>query len=130
VRLRGHAALIPFGLRMCAPVLLQFAPTPRRRKFLPRIFQGEDFWCQGYSEPGSGSDLASLKTRAVRQGDGHYIVTARRSGRPCPARRLDLLPRADRRHRQAAGRHLVPAHRHEDARHQRAADRLMVSFVL
>jgi len=76
----GFAAtppLIPFGLRMCAPVLLQFGTDAQKKKFLPRIFQGEDFWCQGYSEPGSGSDLASLKTRAVRQSD-HYVVTGQK----------------------------------------------------
>jgi alkylation response protein AidB-like acyl-CoA dehydrogenase len=62
---------------MCAPVLLQFGTDAQKKKFLPRIFQGEDFWCQGYSEPGSGSDLASLKTRAVRQ-DDHYVVTGQK----------------------------------------------------
>ena len=57
----GFAAtppLIPFGLRMCAPVLLQFGTDEQKKRFLPRIYDGTDFWCQGYSEPGSGSDLA------------------------------------------------------------------------
>ena len=70
----GGPPLIPFGLSMCAPVLLQFGTEAQKKRFLPRIYNGEDFWCQGYSEPGSGSDLASLKTRAARQGD-HYVVT-------------------------------------------------------
>ncbi len=76
----GFAAtpmVVPFGVRMCAPVLLQFGTDAQKKRFLPRIYQGEDFWCQGYSEPGSGSDLASLKTRAVRQ-DGHYVVTGQK----------------------------------------------------
>src|SRR5262245_39581441 len=73
----GAPPLIPFGLRMCAPVLLRFGTDAQKKTFLPRIYQGEDFWCQGYSEPGSGSDLASLKTRAVRDGD-HYVVTGQK----------------------------------------------------
>src|SRR5438094_6448298 len=73
----GAPPLIPFGLAMCAPVLLRFGNEAQKKRFLPRIYQGEDFWCQGYSEPGSGSDLASLKTRAVRQGD-HYVVTGQK----------------------------------------------------
>jgi hypothetical protein len=62
---------------MCAPVLFRFGTEEQKRKYLPRIYQGEDFWCQGYSEPGSGSDLASLKTRAVRDGD-HYVVNGQK----------------------------------------------------
>ena len=73
----GCPPLVAFGLRMCAPVLFRFGTDAQKKKYLPRIYQGEDFWCQGYSEPGSGSDLASLKTRAVRQGD-HYMVTGQK----------------------------------------------------
>jgi alkylation response protein AidB-like acyl-CoA dehydrogenase len=73
----GAPPLIPFGLAMCAPVLLRFGTEAQKRRFLPRIYQGEDFWCQGYSEPGSGSDLASLKTRALRNG-GHYVVNGQK----------------------------------------------------
>jgi hypothetical protein len=73
----GSPPLIPFGLTMCGPVLLRFGTEAQKKKFLPRIYQGEDFWCQGYSEPGSGSDLASLKTKAVRQGD-HYVVNGQK----------------------------------------------------
>jgi len=69
----GAPPLIPFGLAMCAAVLLRFGTEAQKRRFLPRIYQGEDFWCQGYSEPGSGSDLASLKTKAQRAGE-HYVV--------------------------------------------------------
>ena len=73
----GSPPLIPFGLTMCGPVLLRFGTDAQKRKFLPRIYNGEDFWCQGYSEPGSGSDLASLKTKAVREKD-FYIVNGQK----------------------------------------------------
>ncbi len=69
--------LVSFGLAMCGPVLIRFASPEIKQRFLPRIYQGEDFWCQGYSEPGSGSDLASLKTRAERRGD-KYIVNGQK----------------------------------------------------
>ena len=74
----GAPPLIPFGLAMCGPVLLRFGSQAQKERFLPRIYKGEDFWCQGYSEPGAGSDLASLKTRAVRQGD-HYVVNGQKT---------------------------------------------------
>jgi hypothetical protein len=73
----GGPMLIPFGLSMCAPVLLRFGTEAQKQRFLPRIYQGEDFWCQGYSEPGSGSDLASLKMKAVREQD-HYVVNGQK----------------------------------------------------
>jgi len=74
----GAPPLIPFGLAMCGPVLIRFGTPAQKSRFLPRIYNGDDFWCQGYSEPGSGSDLASLKTRAVRDGD-HYVVTGQKT---------------------------------------------------
>jgi len=73
----GAPPLVPFGLAMCAPVLIQFGSEAQKKRFLPRIYHGDDFWCQGYSEPGSGSDLASLKTRAERKGD-RYIVNGQK----------------------------------------------------
>jgi alkylation response protein AidB-like acyl-CoA dehydrogenase len=73
----GTPPLVAFGLRMCAPVLFRFGTDAQKRRFLPRIYHADDFWCQGYSEPGAGSDLASLKTRAVRD-DGHYVVTGQK----------------------------------------------------
>ena len=75
--LAGTPPLVPFGLKMCAPVLLRFGTQAQKERFLPRIYRGDDFWCQGYSEPGSGSDLASLKTRAERRGD-HYVVNGQK----------------------------------------------------
>ncbi|MBV8032526.1 MAG: acyl-CoA dehydrogenase family protein [Betaproteobacteria bacterium] len=73
----GSPPLIPFGITMCGPVLLRFGTEAQKKRFLPRIYNGDDFWCQGYSEPGSGSDLASLKTKAVRSGD-HYVVNGQK----------------------------------------------------
>jgi hypothetical protein len=74
----GTPPLIPFGLSMCGPVLLKFGTDEQKKRFLPRIYKGDDFWCQGYSEPGSGSDLASLKTKAVRNGE-HYVVNGQKT---------------------------------------------------
>ena len=64
---------IPFGVGMCAPVVYTFGTDEQKEKFLPAILNSEVWWCQGYSEPGSGSDLASLKTKAELKGD-KYIV--------------------------------------------------------
>jgi alkylation response protein AidB-like acyl-CoA dehydrogenase len=76
--LAGAPRLIPFGTKMVAPVIMAFGTAAQQQRFLPRISSGEDWWCQGYSEPGAGSDLASLKTRAVRDGD-HYIVDGQKT---------------------------------------------------
>ncbi|MCT9809593.1 acyl-CoA dehydrogenase family protein [Acidovorax sp. Be4] len=74
----GAPRLLPFGLTMIGPVLMKYGSPEHQQRFLPRIPTIEDFWCQGYSEPGSGSDLASLKTRAVRRGDS-YIVNGQKT---------------------------------------------------
>jgi alkylation response protein AidB-like acyl-CoA dehydrogenase len=74
----GGPRLNPFGLRMVAPVMMAFGNPQQQQRYLPKIASGEEWWCQGYSEPGSGSDLASLKTRAVRDGDS-YIVTGQKT---------------------------------------------------
>ncbi|WP_323784212.1 acyl-CoA dehydrogenase family protein [Thalassovita sp.] len=65
--------IVPFGLSMLGPVLQAFGSKEQQDHYLPRILDGTDWWCQGYSEPGAGSDLASLKTRAVRDGDEWVI---------------------------------------------------------
>jgi alkylation response protein AidB-like acyl-CoA dehydrogenase len=75
--LAGTPPIVPFGLVMCGQVLLKFGSEAQKKRFLPRIYNGDDFWVQGYSEPGSGSDLASLKTRAQRHGD-HYVVNGQK----------------------------------------------------
>ena len=69
----GAPGLIPLGLRMLAPVLFKYGTDEQKAHYLPRMLSGEHYWCQGYSEPGSGSDLSSLKTSAVKDGDD-YIV--------------------------------------------------------
>jgi len=65
--------VMPFGVRMVAPVIFTYGSAEQKQRFLPGILDSTAWWCQGYSEPGSGSDLASLKTKAVRDGD-HYVV--------------------------------------------------------
>jgi alkylation response protein AidB-like acyl-CoA dehydrogenase len=66
------------GIGMCGPVLIGYGTPAQKAHYLPRMLSGDDFWCQGYSEPGAGSDLASLRTRAVREGD-HYIVNGQKT---------------------------------------------------
>ena len=69
--------IIPFGLGMVAPVIMAFGNDQQKKKYLPRILATDDWWCQGYSEPGAGSDLASLKTRAVADGDDYVVNGAK-----------------------------------------------------
>ena len=73
----GTPQPLQFNVQMCGPVLIQFASDEMKKRFLPRMAALEDWWCQGFSEPGSGSDLASLKTTARRDGD-HYIVNGQK----------------------------------------------------
>ena len=69
----GAPPVMAFGLKMVGPVIYTFGTPEQKKKYLPDILASNVWWCQGYSEPGSGSDLASLSTRAVRDGD-HYVV--------------------------------------------------------
>jgi len=69
---------VPFGVGMLGPVLIKYGSAEQQRHWLPRILSGEDWWCQGYSEPGAGSDLAGVKTTAVLQGD-HYVVNGQKT---------------------------------------------------
>lgn len=75
--LSGAPGLPPFGPSMCASVLMHFGTPEQKARFLPRMRDGVDFWVQGYSEPGAGSDLAAVKTRAERRGD-HYLVNGQK----------------------------------------------------
>lgn len=74
----GAPRIIPFGVKMVAPVIMAFGSPAQQQRFLPNILSGEEWWCQGYSEPGSGSDLASVKTTAQRDGD-YYIVNGQKT---------------------------------------------------
>jgi len=76
--LAGAPRVIPFGPVMVAPVIMAYGSPEQQQRFLPGIASGEVWWCQGYSEPGSGSDLASLKTRAEHRGD-HYLVNGQKA---------------------------------------------------
>ncbi|WP_269507623.1 acyl-CoA dehydrogenase family protein [Burkholderia sp. IMCC1007] len=80
--LAGAPRILPFGVSMLGPVLIKYGSDAQKRYWLPRILDGSDWWCQGYSEPGAGSDLASVKTTAVRgidaQGE-HYIVNGQKT---------------------------------------------------
>jgi pimeloyl-CoA dehydrogenase large subunit len=69
---------LPFGVNMLGPVLIAFGSEAQKQRFLPRIANLDDWWCQGFSEPGAGSDLASLKTSAKRV-DGHYVVNGQKT---------------------------------------------------
>jgi alkylation response protein AidB-like acyl-CoA dehydrogenase len=74
----GTMPPLAFSVTMVGPVIYTFGNEAQKKKFLPRILSGEDWWCQGYSEPGSGSDLATVRTNAVRDGD-HYIVNGHKT---------------------------------------------------
>jgi len=80
--LGGAPRLIPFGMKMVAPVIMAFGNQAQQERFLPKILSADEWWCQGYSEPGAGSDLASLRTRAVRvrkSGGDKFIVNGQKT---------------------------------------------------
>ena len=80
--LAGAPRIVPFGVNMLGPVLIKYGSEAQKREWLPRILDGSDWWCQGYSEPGSGSDLASVRTSAVRKHDengDYYLVNGQKT---------------------------------------------------
>ncbi|VVO24431.1 acyl-CoA dehydrogenase family protein [Pseudomonas fluorescens] len=100
----GAPRLISFGVNMVAPVIMKFGSEAQKTWYLPRILSGDDWWCQGYSEPGAGSDLASLKTRAVLDGD-HYVVNGQKTWTTLGqhANMIFCLVRTDPQARQQGG---------------------------
>ncbi|WP_250517332.1 acyl-CoA dehydrogenase family protein [Caballeronia sp. INDeC2] len=78
----GAPRIVPFGVNMLGPVLIKYGSEAQKRHWLPRILDGSDWWCQGYSEPGAGSDLASVRTTAVRaieNGQEYYLVNGQKT---------------------------------------------------
>ncbi|QZP07553.1 acyl-CoA dehydrogenase family protein [Caenibius sp. WL] len=100
----GAPSLTVMGLKLLAPVLWTFGTPEQKAHYLPRILSGEDYWCQGFSEPGSGSDLASLKCRAVRDGD-RYILNGSKiwTTHAHHANRMFCLVRTDTEGKKQAG---------------------------
>ncbi|MGH6814191.1 MAG: pimeloyl-CoA dehydrogenase large subunit [Hyphomicrobiaceae bacterium] len=78
LQLAGVPQPLPFNVNMCGPVVIAFGTEAQKRRFLPRMASLDDWWCQGYSEPGAGSDLASLKSVARRE-NGHYVVNGQKT---------------------------------------------------
>ena len=110
------------GIVMFGPMLMRWGTEEQKQKYLPRIVANEDIWCQGYSEPNAGSDLASLQTTAVLDGD-HWVINGSKiwtsSGHW--ADHMFLLARTEQGREEAGGHHLLRA-RHEDAGPDGAAD--------
>jgi alkylation response protein AidB-like acyl-CoA dehydrogenase len=79
LELAGSPHLSPFGLVMVGPLIMQFGNDAQKKRFLPKILSGEEVWCQGYSEPNSGSDLASLKLRAEDDGNGNFVLNGQKT---------------------------------------------------
>ncbi len=78
LQFNGVPQPLPFNVSMCGPVVIAFGTEEQKKRFLPRMASLDDWWCQGFSEPGAGSDLAGLKTSAVRKGD-HYVVNGQKT---------------------------------------------------
>jgi alkylation response protein AidB-like acyl-CoA dehydrogenase len=79
LELAGAPGLSPFGLAMVGPLIIQFGSPEQKRRFLPPIVAGQEVWCQGYSEPNAGSDLASLKMTAVDDGKGNFVCSGQKT---------------------------------------------------
>ena len=113
--------LNPLGLSNIAPAIIEHGTDEQKRTLLPRMLRGDDIWCQGFSEPNAGSDLASLRTTAVRDGDC-WIVNGQKTWNTLGhmANWCELLVRTDPGSAEAQG-HQLPARRHDAARRRGAA---------
>ena len=102
--LAGAPLVHPMGVRYVGPVIIRFGTDAQKREFLPRILSSEDYWCQGFSEPDAGSDLASLSLKAVREGD-HYVLTGTKlwTTHAQHANRMFVLARTSREARRQDG---------------------------
>lgn len=100
----GAPTVPPFGTSMVGPVIYTFGTDEQKARYLPGILSGEDFWCQGFSEPGAGSDLASLRSRAEDKGD-HYLLNGQKiwTSKAHYADRIFLLARTDEAERKQHG---------------------------
>ncbi|MBI2376665.1 MAG: acyl-CoA dehydrogenase family protein [Deltaproteobacteria bacterium] len=79
LELAGAPTLSPFGLAMVGPLIIQFGSEEQKARFLPKILTGEEVWCQGYSEPNAGSDLAAVRCEAIDDGTGHFLVSGQKT---------------------------------------------------
>ena len=104
-RINARSPLQSFGIWMLGPALLEFASEEQKRHYLPQIARGEIRWCQGYSEPNYGSDLAGLQTRADDKGDYYPGQWRQDLDLICRHGRLDFLPGAYRYRRAKARRY-------------------------
>jgi alkylation response protein AidB-like acyl-CoA dehydrogenase len=100
----GVARMADQGIVMIGPLLMRYGTDAQRRKYLPRILSGDDIWCQGYSEPNAGSDLASLRTEAVLEGD-HWVINGSKIWTTLgnDANMMFMLVRTDKEAKQQRG---------------------------
>jgi alkylation response protein AidB-like acyl-CoA dehydrogenase len=109
-----------FGIPLLGPTLIHWGTEEQKRRHLPKILTAEEIWCQGYSEPNAGSDLASVQTRAVEDGD-YFVVNGQNLDLFGAARRLDFFAHPYRHRGAETQGHHLPARGHEDARSDRAS---------